>query len=127
MNNQQELKHQEIVIKTILEHVWTLKKEQVCICETFVLKKSTVSKFLQLLNTDHDYLDRITIQGSGTYRVYYVNGSTSYLEQLLEEGKGQLPLLISLRGSKVYKTYSCLVMINPSNKDKFNDPRLQRL
>lgn len=101
-------------MRSVLNHVWILTDSQKSTCDKWFMKQTTASKLIEMMDKTHDYLDFITVQGSG-YRINYINGSTAWLEDLIDKGLGNTPVLLSFRGSKEYKTYCCLVLIRSIN------------
>lgn len=101
-------------MRSVLNHVWILTDTQKSVCDKWFMKQTTASKLIKLIDKTHDYLDFITVQGSG-YRINYVNGSTAWLEDLIDKGLGNTPVLLSFRGSKEYKTFCCLALIRNIN------------
>jgi hypothetical protein len=117
-----ELTKKEIIdMRAILSSSWVLNETQRQACAgMYFLKKSNVKTLLSKINTDHPYIDNISIK-TMTFRVFYINGSTSYLQDLIDKNEGDIPVLCSFRGSQKYCTYSCLVVINPRNMEMYTE------
>lgn len=104
----------------IFNHAWTLPEDIRKECHIFSLRKTTVAKLLNSLDTEHSYLDYLTFNGT-KFRLNYVNGSTPYLEYLESFEKGATPVLLSFRASKKANVFCCLVMINPESLKDTNN------
>ena len=87
-------------MRSILNSVWILTEAQKIKCSKFFIRKSTVEKLYNLIDRSHDYLDYICLD-SLSYRVNYINGSTSWMETLIDDKKQDTPVLISFRGSNM--------------------------
>lgn len=106
-------------MRSVLNHVWILTDTQKSICDKYFLMQSTVSTLHAKINKDHNYLDFISIQDS-VYRMNYINGSTGWLADLIDKDLGHTPVLMSFRGSRLYHTFSCLVLLRDIGSDSFN-------
>lgn len=91
-------------LRATYNHVWSLSHSDRQALGVYILVKTTVGELLERIDTSHSFIDFISYpyhDGMITCRVNYVNGSTSYLEELVEQGKKSDIVLVSIRMARV--------------------------
>jgi hypothetical protein len=121
-------------LRATYNHVWSISHSDRMNLGVYCLVKTTVGELLEKIDTSHSFIDFLTYpwrNGKLTLRVNYVNGSTSYLEELSETGRKSDIVLVSIRMVRVEylsvkdsisnrvmeRTSVALVLINPEHID----------
>lgn len=120
-------------LRATFNHVWTLSPLDRDKLDFYALVKTTAGELLSKIDTNHSFIDYLSYPsrfGRLTCRVNYINGSTSYLEELIDTGKESEIVLVSFRIARVeWKNKSdigpgvinttkvALVLIAPDNID----------
>lgn len=91
-------------MKANISHSWSLSPDYRDNLGIYHLIKTTVGELLDKINTDHAWIDYLTIPYNSctlTCRVNYINGSYSYLQELMDKGKKNDICLVSVRMAKI--------------------------
>lgn len=91
-------------MKANISHSWSLSPDYRDSLGVYHLVKSTVGELLDRINTNHNWIDYLTIPYNSctlTCRVNYINGSYSYLQELYDNGRKSDICLVSVRMARI--------------------------